>query len=102
MITNDIKQLVRDLDPIVGHDVYLCDCGSTEDCPPELTEVTVGDLYDVYGFSHENIGQSPWGEEVHRLWEAVGEIVDQLSRTVQFQLVDPAALVGQGTLWGDE
>jgi len=102
MITAEIKQLVKELDPIVGHDVYLCDCGNSEDCPPELTEVTVADLYDVYGFNDDNIDQSPWGEEIHRLWESLAGVISTVAtHTVQFELVDPAAIPGQLGLWDE-
>ena len=98
MITTEIKQLVKELDPIVGHDVYLCDCGNTEDCPPELTEVTVSDLYDVYGFNDDNIEQSPWGEEIFRLWMSLAGVISTMAtHTVQFQVVEP--IRGQGALW---
>ena len=91
MITAEIKQLVKELDPIVGHDVYLCDCGNSEDCPPELTEVSVSALYDEYGFDSTTIENSPWGEEIYRLWETLTKLT-----TPQWETVP---IVGQLPLW---
>ena len=98
-ITNEIKQLVKELDPIVGYDVYMCDCGNTENCPPELAEVTVSALYDEYGFDNDNIETSPWGEEIYRLWEGLARIAAPVAiETIQFEMVKPV-MANQGVLW---
>lgn len=97
-ITNEIKQLVKELDPIVGYDVYVCDCGNVEDCPPELAEVTVSALYDEYGYDNDTIEESPYGEEVARLWQQLTNIAAPVAiETIQFELVEP--MRGQGALW---
>jgi hypothetical protein len=67
-----VKRLVRDLDPVVGYSVYVCDCGNLNDCPIDAAEVKVSDLYDSYGYDDETIKDSPYGDEVRRLWQRFG------------------------------
>lgn len=67
-----VKRLVRDLDPIAGYSIYMCDCGNTNDCPIEAEQITVADLYDKYGYNDETIKDSPYGVEVRRLWQRFG------------------------------
>lgn len=67
-----VKRLVRNLDPIVGYSVYVCDCGNLSDCPIEADEIKISDLYDGYGYDDETIKDSPYGEEVRRLWQRFG------------------------------
>jgi hypothetical protein len=67
-----VKRLVRDLDPIVGYSVYVCDCGNLNDCPIEAEEVRISDLYESYGYDDETIKDSPYGEEVRTLWQRFG------------------------------
>lgn len=67
-----VKAMVRELDPIVGYSVYVCDCGNLNDCPIDAVEVKVSDLYDGYGYDDETVKESPYGEEVRRLWQRFG------------------------------
>lgn len=64
-----LKDMLRDLNPIVGH--YQpdcdCDCGC---CEPE--PLYLSDLYDDYGLTDEDIKESLQGAEVRRLWERLG------------------------------
>lgn len=99
-IPDTVKELVRELDPIIGYDVYLCDCGSTEDCPPELIEVNISSLYDNYGLTHDEVLESPWGDEIERLWETMGRLSNapQVVQVMQFEMVKPV-MANQGVLW---
>jgi hypothetical protein len=61
-----VKAMVRDLDPLVGHDVYInCSC---EDCGPTVEEVRLSDVY-ACGYTDETIKDSPWADEVRTLWQ---------------------------------
>jgi hypothetical protein len=64
-----IKRMVRALDPIVGYDVYECDCGDPEE--REIEEVSLSRVYE-YGYDDQTIKESPWGEEIRRLWQRFG------------------------------
>jgi hypothetical protein len=65
-----IKRIVRALDPIVGYDMYQdCSCGDKE-CTV-VDEITLDDLYAL-GYDDETIKESPWAEEVRRLWQRFG------------------------------
>lgn len=101
IIPDTVKELVRELDPIVGYDVYLCDCGNTSDCPPELIEVNIGSLYNDYGLTHDEVADSPYGDEVVRLWEAIDRLANtpQVVEVVQFQMGPEMA--GQGVLFDE-
>lgn len=63
-----VKRLLRTLDPVVGSEQYLCDCGNMEDCPPVVDLIRISDL-DAYGYDDESIKESPWAEEVRDLWQ---------------------------------
>lgn len=65
-----IKDMARALNPIVGYDIYQCDCGDPEEM--EFEEVRLNDLYDGFGYDHETIKESPWGDEVRELWQRFG------------------------------
>jgi hypothetical protein len=66
-----IKRHIRELDPIVGTDLVICDCGDMANCPPEVVEVRLSDLYG-YTLDDDEIKNSRYGEEVRRLWQAYG------------------------------
>ena len=66
-----VKRLVRDLDPIVGYSVYLCDCGDLNSCPMEADEVRLSTLYGM-GYDDETIKDSPYADEVRGLWQRFG------------------------------
>ncbi|HEX9089795.1 MAG TPA: hypothetical protein VF867_20045 [Arthrobacter sp.] len=64
-----VKEMLRDLDPIVGYDIYqICSC---EECEPEVEELRLSDLY-LNGYDDETIKDSPWGDEVRGLWQRLG------------------------------
>jgi hypothetical protein len=66
-----MKDMVQDLDPIVGYDVYLdCSCGGDE-CGPDVDEIRLSDLYAM-GYDDESIKESPWFPEVRNLWQRFG------------------------------
>lgn len=65
-----IKRMVRALDPIVGYDVYDCDCGDPAE--REIEEVPLSKLYDHFGYDDQTIKDSIWGDEVRRLWQRFG------------------------------
>ena len=84
-----VKQMARDLDPIVGYDVYTdCTCG-TEECGPEVDEVRLGDLYAL-GYDDETIKETPWGDEIRDLWQRLG--------TDAVRAQDPNFWVDQGQI----
>lgn len=64
-----LKEMVRDLDPMVGHSQPYCDC-DCGCCEPE--PLYLSDLYDDFGLTDEDIKASPHGDEVRRLWERFG------------------------------
>lgn len=102
-IPDTVKQLVRELDPIVGYDVYAdCNCGG-EGCGPEVEEVRLADLYTM-GYTDDTIAESHWGNEVLYLWEAVAALAaaPQVVDVIQFELVTPKIMANQAALWGDE
>lgn len=66
-----VKRLVRELDPIVGYDIYQdCSCGG-DGCDPEIEEVRLEDLYAM-GYTDETIKDCHWGPEVRALWQRFG------------------------------
>lgn len=67
-----LKRMLRNVDPIVGYDVYQgdCPCGD-EGCLPEVDTVRLSDLYGM-GYDDETIKESPWGDEVRDLWQRFG------------------------------
>jgi hypothetical protein len=66
-----VKRMLRELDPIVGYDMYLdCNCGADE-CAPQCDEIRLTDLYGM-GYDDESIKESPWGAEVRDLWQRFG------------------------------
>ena len=66
-----LKRMLRNVDPIVGYDVYAdCPCGGDE-CGPEVDTVRLSDLYGM-GYDDETIKESPWGDEVRGLWQRFG------------------------------
>lgn len=100
-IPDTVKELVRELDPIVGYDVYVC-CSNAETCPPELIEMSLSSLYINYGMDHDAVAESPYGDEVARLWEAMDRLAGapQEIDVVQFEMVEPQQVMpGQGVLW---
>jgi hypothetical protein len=66
-----MKAMLRGLDPVVGYSVYLCDCGDTNSCPLEAEEVRLSTLYGM-GYDDETIKDSPYADEVRRLWQQFG------------------------------
>jgi hypothetical protein len=66
-----LKRMLRNVDPIVGYDVYQdCNCGD-DGCGPEVDTVRLSDLYGM-GYDDESIKESPWGDEVRDLWQRFG------------------------------
>ncbi len=63
-----VKRLLRQLNPVVGFEHIVCDCGDMSDCPPEVEEVRLADVY-AYGYDDETVKDSPWGEEIRDLWQ---------------------------------
>lgn len=88
-----VKRMLLELDPIVGHDVYIsCSC---EDCGPTVEEVHLSDLYSC-GYDDESIKDSPWGEEVRGLWQRLGtEVMRQ--RDPEFWVNEALEALGEQT-----
>ena len=62
-----IKEMVRDLDPLIGWSIDGC----CEECfePPE--PMYLSDLYS-YGWTDQMIKDSEYGDEVRRIWQRFG------------------------------
>lgn len=63
-----VKRVTRNANPIVGYEVIRCDCGGSAECPDEVVEVRLADLYK-YGFDDETVKDTDWGDEVRDLWQ---------------------------------
>ncbi|HJV99841.1 MAG TPA: hypothetical protein VJ617_12180, partial [Arthrobacter sp.] len=65
-----IKEMLRRLDPIIGHELYAGCCAECSDSP-EVTEVRLSDALK-FGFDDQSLKYSPWAEEVRDLWQRFG------------------------------
>lgn len=65
-----LKRMLRNLDPIIGHDLYAGCCHECSDVP-EVTEVRFSDAAK-FGFGDQSLKYSPWAEEVRALWQKFG------------------------------
>jgi len=65
-----LKRMLRNLDPIIGHDLYAGCCAECSD-QPEVTEVRMSDALK-FGFDDQSLKHSPWAMEVRELWERFG------------------------------
>jgi hypothetical protein len=65
-----LKEMLLDLNPIVGIYEPDCDCSCGDCC--ETEPVYLMDLYESYDMSDEDIKDSSCGPEVRRLWERFG------------------------------
>lgn len=64
-----LKAMVRRLDPIIGHELYVGCCDECNDT--EVTEVRMSDALK-FGFDDNSLKESPWAEEVRDLWQRFG------------------------------
>lgn len=65
-----IKEMLRRLDPIIGHELYAGCCAECSDSP-EVTEVRLSDAL-AFGFDDQSLKYSPWADEVRDLWQRFG------------------------------
>lgn len=65
-----LKRMLRNLDPIIGHELYAGCCNECSDVP-EVTEVRFSDAAK-FGFNDQSLKHSPWAEEVRDLWQKFG------------------------------
>jgi len=67
-----LKEMLLDLDPIVGYYEPECDCSCGCCDGEDLDPMYLSDLYDKYGLTESDVKASTYGEEVRRLWERFG------------------------------
>ena len=65
-----LKRMLRNLDPIIGYDLYPGCCPECDDVP-DVTEIRMSDAAK-FGFDDQSLKHSPWAEEVRDLWERFG------------------------------
>ncbi|HVH53398.1 MAG TPA: hypothetical protein VNA32_04620 [Actinomycetota bacterium] len=96
-----IKRMVRALNPIIGYDVYECDCGDPEE--REIEEIRLSDA-TKFGFAGDTIKYSPWAEEVRELWQRFGTDVIRAEDPdfwVNAALKDMAKVEGERIVFDD-
>jgi hypothetical protein len=67
-----LKEMLLDLNPIVGYYEPDCDCSCGCCDGEDLDPMYLSDLYDKYGLTEDEVKASTYGDEARRLWERFG------------------------------